>query len=268
MELPIHIDEQGNQWVLANIPAARTRMHRIFADEGTNTRLIPDSELNERIDAMGGDSPDMRFMTYVHDQNGYGMCNASATASAVETAHMQNGDPLVKLSGGDLYNRICGGSDQGSLLEDGLEESKNGIAEVTECPYLEWRRRSPGVTRKNNRVLEYFLAPTFEHCLSGVVQGFQLISGVMWYDNYTPNSEGWLPVGRGRPGGHAIHGIKGARKGSKRGIWHKNSWRPTWGLGGFFILPQDAYDVGEVGGWWLVRSVTSTSGEKLPTPTS
>lgn len=264
MELPIHVDDKGNHWKLANIPAPLMRSHRIYGDEGTNTRLVPWAEIDERINSMG-DGFYSNFISPLHDQNGYGMCVASTTASAIESAHLQAGEPLVKLSGGDLYGRINGGVDQGALLEDALTEAENGIAEVSECPYLEWRRRVAGITRKNHRLLEYFLAPTFHHCISGVTDGFQLITGIMWYDNYMPDSDAWLPKPSGRGGGHAIHGFRPAKRGSTYGIRHKNSWG-NWGrFNGFFVIPQSAYS-GQVGGWWLVRSVTSNATDQLPKP--
>lgn len=259
-----HVVIDGKQFKLGNNPApVRLKWTPFGADD--KTRLIPRSEWPALIDAYAA-GPGLETLTYVHDQNGYGMCNASATVSAMETAALRQGYPLVKLSAGDLYNRISGGSDNGSTLEDGLEESQNGIAEVSECPYLEWRRRSAGVTRKNHKVLEYYIAPTFDHCMSGVFQGFDLISGVMWYDNFNPNADGWCPDrGRGSGGGHAVHGYKPARMGTKYGIWHKNSWTERWGLNGHGIFPETWYG-GAVGGWWLVRVTTAYDAEKIPAP--
>lgn len=255
-----------------NIPDTdRTKYRWTIFGEDDKTRLIPESEWDALIDQFDYANPGLSTLSYVHDQDGIGMCNASATASAIETAHMRAGDKFVALSAGDLYNRICGGQDQGSLLEDGLEESKNGIATVEECPYLEWRRRSQGNTRKFHRVLEWYLAPTFAHCMSGVLQGFDLISGIMWYDSYKQlTSEGWLPAPGGRPGGHAVHGYKpakrsGSSRGGKYGIWHKNSWTQRFGINGHCVFPQGAYQ-GNVGGWWLTRVVTSSHDDKLPTP--
>jgi hypothetical protein len=172
-----------------------------------------------------------------------------------------------RLSAGDLYKRICGGVDQGSYLEDGLIAAVNqGIATVNTVPYLDWFNTysAAGPERKFYKVTKAFLCPKFEHCISAVLQGYDLISGIEWYNNYVPKSDGWLPSsGSGYVGGHAVHGYKATYKksGGKTiyGIWHQNSWGPSWGLGGHCVFPESAY-AGNVGGWWAVAQVTQSNG--------
>lgn len=232
--------------------------------------LIPRSEWRDLIDAQpGGASMDDPFLPPVADQNGYGMCNASATATALEAARLMMGLPYVQLSGGDLYGRINGGVDRGSFLEDGLAESmKNGIAPVSAVPYLNWQTSPPGVdkVRLGFVVLEASLCPTFDHVMSAVLRGRKLISGVPWYANYKPDQTGWLPRGSGGSGGHAIFGYKGTyRNRTEYGIWHQNSWSPRWGLNGRFVLHEGGY-AGQVGGWWAIRAVSYSDKETLPAP--
>lgn len=109
------------------------------------------------------------------------------------------------------------------------------------------------------RVLEAFLCPTFKHCMSAVLSGFRLSTGIAWYDNYTPGSDGWIPSPRGNSGGHAIMGYKPAMKNGKYGIWHQNSWGTSFGVGGRMILSQDCY-TNAIGGWWAVRAVVDEGG--------
>ncbi len=111
---------------------------------------------------------------------------------------------------------------------------------------------------------EAFLCPTFDHCMSAVLQGFKLSTGIVWTNNYTPGADGWLPNPGSSVGGHAIFGYKPAMKGSKFGIFHQNSWGDGWGLAGRFVIPEVAYSGGAVGGWWAVRSVTDEGGQ-VPT---
>jgi hypothetical protein len=203
------------------------------------------------------------FLPPVHDQDGIGMCNASATCAAMEARRARSGLTHVPLSGGDLYMRICGGSDRGSLLEDGIAASMaEGVTSTAVTPYLDWRGENAGAAenRKRFRVTEAYLCPTFDHCMSAVILGFDLISGIMWYSNYTPDADGWLPPGRGNAGGHAVYGFAPAERNGQYGIWHRNSWgKWGWKGTGLVVFPEAAY-AGPVGGWWAVRSVVDEGG--------
>lgn len=214
--------------------------------------------------------PEYGLLRSVHDQNGYGACNASATALAMEISRARQGLIHVSLSAGDLYGRINGGSDRGSMLEDGLAESmRGGVASTAVCPYLQWQREAAGARedRLRFRVLEAFICPTFDHCMSAVLCGFSLISGIMWYGNYNPDGDGWLPTrGSGNAGGHAVCGYKPAKRGDMYGIWHQNSWKASWGYqGGKCVFPEPVYAHGRVGGWWCCRAVTDEGGN-VPAP--
>lgn len=263
------VDDDGYERHLGNIVPEGPPKYRwpIYGDVD-RTPMFARPEWPKLIAAMTAVGLSYPYLSPVHDQNGYGMCNASATASALQGARLKQGLPLVHLSAGDLYGRINGGRDQGSMLEDSLAESMRvGIASVDVVPYLDWQGRHPGAaeSRRKYRVLEAFLCPEFDHCMSAVIAGFDLISGIMWHSNYKPDSDGWLPSRRsGQGGGHAVHGFAPAHRNGAFGIWHKNSWRPSWGLQGLCVFPEPAYE-GPVGGWWAVRSVVDEGGES-PAP--
>lgn len=208
------------------------------------------------------------FLPPVHDQDGIGMCNASATAAAVEYTRAVQGLEYVALSGGHLYGRINGGSDSGSLLEDGLAESmRRGIASVAKCDYLNWRRRTAEADADglNYVVLEAYLCPTFDHVMSAAIARFGIISGIMWASNYRPDADGWLPEGGGGGGGHAVFGYAPAMRNGRYGVWHQNSWG-NWGpRQGRCVFPESVYR-GPVGGWWAVRAVTVKGQGDIPAP--
>ncbi len=263
------IDSNGVERFLGNLMPTKS-LAPGWVEYGAvpNAPLVPRSKWPELIGADTG--PGDPFLQYVHDQDGIGMCNASATCSAMERSRSRQGLEFVAISGGDLYQRISGGVDRGSMLEDGLSASmKTGVASVAVTPYLDWRGENAGASqdRTRFRVLtdEAFICPTFDHCMSAVFSGFDLISGVMWYSNYEPDGEGWLPLtGSGQAGGHAVHGYKATMRNGIYGIWHKNSWQVRWGLNGLCVFHERMY-AGPVGGWWAVRQVVTEEGD-IPAP--
>lgn len=219
------------------------------------------------------------FLGPVHDQNGKGQCNASATGTAIEFGRFQSGQSYTYLSAGDLYSLINGGRDQGSTLEDGLSTAMNtGMAEVSLVPYV-WNGRVANsaavkASRAKYRVTEAFLCPTFDAMASAVQQGFILVEGLYWYDNFKPDKDGWLPVkGTGRAGGHALAGYGLAKRGDIWGIKTRNSWGPTWGnssdgtLGaGNCVIPESLFSKGNFG-CWAVRAVVQND-TPFPAPTA
>lgn len=259
------IDETGHERFLGNLEplTGLARAWPIYGDV-PSAPMIARSQWPQFCRTL-----DDNYLPPVHDQDGIGMCNCSATVAAMERQRLMQGLPLISLSGGDLYLRISGGVDRGSMLEDGIAEAmKNGVASVQVCPYLDWRREASGASqdRKRFKVLEAFLCPTFDHCFSAVCCGFSLISGIMWYSNYRPDSDGWLPSrGAGGGGGHAVMGYSPMMRGGKFGIAHENSWGASWGINGRCVFPEEAYR-GPVGGWWAVRSMTDEGAGELPTP--
>lgn len=230
------------------------------------TPLIPRPEWDDRIKAIG-DGPEFKDLPPAHDQDGVGQCNAEDTTGIIESIRMTQGLPYVQLSAGDLYDQINGGVDQGSALEDAMHAAMTvGVGTAATCGTI-WKRgmtRASTTERARFRVLEAFLCPTFDHCMSAAIEGYRLSSGIEWFTNYNPDSDGWLPTRRvGLAGGHAIFGYKPAVRKGVYGIWHRQSWG-QWGLNGSFVIPDTGYQ-GNVGGWWAVRSVVDEGGV-VPTP--
>lgn len=263
-----HIDENGVVRYLGNLMPTRgpSAEWQVFGDVPSQ-EIIPRSRWKDLVpDELNNQHP-YALLDFVHDQDGIGMCNCSATAALVECCRAAAGLPHVPLSGGDLYRRISGGYDRGSMLEDGLSEAiKNGILPVADCPYLDWRS-NPGkqTTRLQYRMLECAICPTFDHFYSALIQGWFGISGVMWYGNYRTDQDGWLPFqGSGGGGGHALLAYKPTRRGNRFGAWNKNSWTPQWGFRGTCVIPETGY-VGPVGGWWVGKLVVTEQGD-IPAP--
>jgi hypothetical protein len=212
--------------------------------------------------AEAGAGPDHPALPPVHDQQQIGQCNAEAVTAAAEFTRAVQGLPYVRLSAGDLYGRINGGVDRGSLLEQGMAEAmRRGVGTAQTCGTL-WRpdmRQAGDDERAGYRVLEAWQCPTFDHLLSAALSGFAIISGVLWYENYGLDGDGWLyRRGSGRVGGHALMSYRPAMRHGQYGLWTLQSWGEGWGLRGRFVLPEVAYGQ-EIGGW-AVREVTMEAG--------
>ena len=241
-----------------------TKAFPIYGDR-RDTPMIPRSQWPDLINQMG-DWRTYRFLSPIHDQDGVGQCNADATTSMGETMRLKQGLPLVMLSAADLYHRINGGSDRGSILEDAMDEAmRNGLGTVETCGTI-WKRgqkQASAQERGRFRFLEVFVAPTFDHFMSGLLAGFDGNTGIMWGDNYNPDGDGWLPETPRGGGGHSLHSFMPAMRPKGSGIQFgcatKNSWSPKWGHNGLCVIPENAYR-GPVGGWFLVRSITDEGG--------
>jgi hypothetical protein len=212
------------------------------------------------------------FLPPVHDQDGIGQCNCSATCSLIEAARRQAGLPYVYLSAGDLYSQINGGRDDGSTLEDGLYAAmKNGVATAKTVPYV-WDKRNHAneaavkAERPLYIVLEAYECPSFDAMVSALQQGFFIVEGLMWYDNFEPDRDGWLPAkGTGRPGGHALLGKGAVQRNGVWGVKTRNSWGPSWGKNGDCIIPESLFGQ-SIGGYWAVRAVRQTGADFPVTP--
>lgn len=244
-----------HQRAMGNNPPNERRLKLVRFGDAANVPLIPRAQWREIN--LGN------YLPPVHDQDGRGQCNPSATCTAAEFARYLAGMSYVYLSAGDLYSQINGGHDDGSLLEDGLATMmKSGVATATSVPYI-WDGRTHNTAavlaeRKNYVVVEAYECPDFDSIASALQQGFVIIEGILWYDNYNPDRDGWLPIAQqGRPGGHALCGFGLAKRGNTWGIWTRNSWGTSWGLGGNCVIPESAFGKG-IGGFWAIRSMVRT----------
>lgn len=240
---------------MGNLPppeSGRKYQWKRFGDS-PNTRVFPRSEWRP-VDLSV-------YLPGVKDQDGIGACNAFATISAVEAARAQAGLPYVRLSCGWLYGRINGGRDQGSMLEDGLAWMVgHGSCTATLVGDLDWRKNPAAADdeAKDYRVVEAYLCPSFDHIASALQQGFLIIEGLMWYDSFKADRDGWLPSrGSGGGGGHALCGYGLAQRNGVWGIRTRNSWGESWGVAGNCVIPEPLFGR-EIGGYWAVRSVVQT----------
>jgi hypothetical protein len=202
------------------------------------------------------------FLWYTYDQNGYGSCNANAACGALLGTRRYAGERDVVLSPGDLYRRINGGRDQGSIIGDAIAELvANGVCDVNTFPEQQWKASPPAGWQQNAaqfKAVEFFDCPTFEHIATAMTNRLFVDHGIDVGNNYVPDENGVIPPYRGGGGGHAQVGC-GLKK--INGIWHiktKNSWG-RWGLKGTGIcyIPR-SYFTGGYNDAWAMRAASHT----------
>lgn len=231
--VPIAGEERviGGAWLPTT--AMPDELCTIFGDT-PNTTLIPRGEWRP--------TTLRRFCPPIKDQDGIGACNAFASVTALEICRAMKGLPHVELSPGDLYRRVSGGRDRGSLPQDALRElMERGTCTARTVPPLDWRTVTPEASREypRFRITEALWCPTFDHAASAVMQGFALNVSVWWYRDDPVGDDGWMrPEGRGSRGGHSVAGISLDLRHDFWGIGIQNSLTTRFGKDGYAILPE------------------------------
>lgn len=208
------------------------------------------------------------FVKKVDDQDGVGMCASSGTQNTLEIAREMEGLEYVPLSGGDLYRRVCGGRDQGSLPEENLAELiNNGIAPVSVCPYLQWKKEMPGAEEaaKKFRGLEAWRCGSVDAVASAIQHGFPVLIGY-WHASKDPvKSDGRMDAPSGKEGGHAVCVVGLEMIGDTPWFWFENSWTPSFGIAGFAKLPESRLAKGiKSFQAWALRATIQESGSLPP----
>lgn len=240
-------------------PEALTRAWPVVGDPGT-AQLVP-REKWVPLD-LSGLKPELV------NQNGIGMCCSCATVNALELARSVAGLPRVALSGGDLYKRVSGGVDRGSLLEDNLKELLDrGIAPVSVVPFLDWRGNHPAAAaeRPKYRGLEAWQCPTVDHVGSALQAGFPVVIGY-WHHQYDPPGPGgWMTNPGGRRGGHSVCLYGVVTDSGRWGFKFPNHWG-NWGDHGYGVLPESRIAEGlrSFPAWCLRASAVESGGTPQP----
>jgi len=210
-----------------------------------------------------------QYVRRVQEQDGIGSCNANAATGTVEDLRSVNGMPQLPLSAGNLYGRINGGSDRGSLLGDALDALvKDGVCTTAVVGNIDWRNwNAPGWQEeaKRFRILEAWDCPSFDYVSSATQLGFFTDYGIPVHDNFEVEPDGWLPDPRGGVRGyHAMRavGLAYHKKRQTWGVLTVNSWSVRWGMKGFCVVPESYFKNVPFTDAWCVRSVVYDMSEE------
>jgi hypothetical protein len=229
--------------------------------------LLDDAAIMRLMSAYQVEPMRERYRNWMINQGSVGKCNCSAAVGAAYRVRNRMGLPHVVLSDADLYVRISGGSDRGSMLDDALDVVREeGLAEywttAGKYPSSAYNRRQVPVdvwdlavqSRPNYRSHEPVRIPTDGRFVRAVAsclaRGWPVI--MAWHvGNQTMRlRNGYIQQGRG-PGNHASF-LDGAKWVGGRDIVHPNlvnSWtsfdstygdtRGGWGDEGNGLITMD-----------------------------
>jgi hypothetical protein len=248
---------------------------------------LPKEDIKKSLDGDVYKAMRQRRTRWIINQANLGKCNASATVNAFHNRRDLDGLQHVVLSDCYLYMNINRGRDGGSLLQDGMEFSKQGIAPrvltsedqsytIPHDVYL--RRQVPdkwlrlaAVAAKMYTTFECYKLPvndfqTFKIALaSAIARDHQVVHAWHVSNASMRLRNGYLQQGNG-PGNHAtlFHSGKWV---DGEDIVHpdvENSWGPSkdpmygptgsagWGEDGFGLMTmQDAFQCTKYHDFWV-----------------
>ena len=209
----------------------------------------------------------------VYDQGQLGSCTANAIAAAVEFDQMKQTLPDVFAPSRLFiyYNErsIEGtvGQDSGAQIRDGIKSvGQQGDCPETEWPYViaRFAAKPPAKCYKDAvqyRALSYQRVaqnlPQMKGCLAS---GYPFVFGFTVYESFEGPQvakSGIVPMPSTKEraiGGHAVMAV--GYDDSKQMFIVRNSWGPSWGLKGYFLMPY-AYltQSGLSNDYWTIRVV-------------
>lgn len=215
------------------------------------------------------------FDSPIKDQLTFGSCTNQTLTTAWDMRWRLMGRDPRAWSSTWGYANINGGQDQGASLSGILKAGQDiGFCFEQQCPQnCVFLNRVPDIQACKKTSALYRIAPdgafrctTYLDLLSAVVLGFPVGFGIMIGNNFDNlNSEGMCPPPDQVLGGHALCG--GRTKKSKKGYWmlgFQNSWRSSWGLGGYaYVGPM--HFAQRIDAWALVRPLDVTQNfDDLP----
>lgn len=214
--------------------------------------LIPEADWPDR----GGGLRD--FFPFDWDQNPNNSCGGHGAGAAFNTAWNFQGEELKEFSPDFLYALCNGGSDNGSMPDDLLEElQRTGVCLRATGPHGKIYRQQYGQTAVAEagrfRADQVFTFRTFAELATAVLRRQACFTGIFCGNSFNPDAAGRLPewdratnrLGQ-YVGGHCTAQIGELEKVAGRGwgVWTRNSWGRRWGKDGWAWTPRSYFDGG------------------------
>ena len=217
-------------------------------------------------------SVDLRsHMPAVYDQGQLGSCTANAIGAAFEFELIRQKENFMPSRLFIYYNeRVIEGtvsSDSGAQIRDGIKTVvKNGVCSEKIWPYDITKFTKKPLTEcytsaAKFEVVQYLsVAQNVAQIVGCLNEGFPVIIGFTVYESFESQdvaNSGVVPMpapGEQVLGGHAVL-VVGYISSQNRFIV-RNSWGPSWGMGGYFTMPY-AYltDPNLSSDFWTIRTI-------------
>jgi C1A family cysteine protease len=216
--------------------------------------------------------------TEVYDQGQLGSCTANAIAGALEFEQIKQTLPTFTPSRLFIYYNErtmehSVGTDSGAQIRDGIKS----VGQIGAPPEADWPYDITKFTEKPptraysdaplGKALQYQRVAQVPGQMKGcLASGYPFVFGFTVYESFESDQvakTGLAPMpaaGEKVLGGHAVVAV-GYDDHAQRFIV-RNSWGPSWGLGGYFTLPY-AYltDSNLSDDFWTVRMVAKTAAQ-------
>jgi hypothetical protein len=208
---------------------------------------------------------------YVKNQGQIGSCNAYAAKGALERTRHFVGLPYVELSAEHLYMRICGGRDQGSMLDEGMHEmTQSGIPPMKPSHYQKFKERD--FTPEDNRdavrfkSVECYAVNTELGLAEGLVSGFVGVIAVHATNAYMRMDANEIiarsmGVGNHAEGTHKVNIINGELAFRKFGSWGLNVWN---GGCGYVTWKNHLEQPNKYHQFYLIRGASDDTQDSVP----
>lgn len=233
-------------------------------DQLYSTIAAPPKKLPASVDLRAGCSP-------VENQGQLGSCTANALVGNLEFLEMKAGKPVADLSRLFVYynERVMEGSvndDAGAMIRDGVKSLvKQGVCTEKTWPYVisKFAVKPPAACFKQaltHQVISYHRIIGLQQMRQCLAEGYPFVFGFSVYEGFEADSVAKtgkldLPAPGEKPmGGHAILAV-GYDDATKR-LLIRNSWGADWGLQGYFTMPYDYANNGNLADdFWTLRAM-------------
>jgi hypothetical protein len=242
--MAVFIESGGQQYFLGlNVPEYRPVSSRPFRlampipSPGEMIKLAEDSQRPNLRERWAG-------RDWVGNQNPLSSCNGYANKHRAERCRSLRGLEHVKLSGEAIYALMNGGRDQGSVLKDGEDLSKDvGFAPETLVPVRRFftERTLPQAARAEMhrfRIDETYHVDSEEELIWALLNGFQAVIAVHANNSYMRLDREGVRGAADGVGNHAV-AVQDVRYNRRTGEWdfdEVGSWDVTNGDGGYAWL--------------------------------